>query len=39
MNYTQKKLKELNQDLTRIMADGSDEKVMILTVFWKTGER
>lgn len=31
MNYTQKKLKELNQDLTRIMADGSDEKVMIFT--------
>ena len=28
MNYTQKKLKELNQDLTRIMADGSDEKVI-----------
>ena len=31
MNYTQKKLKELNQDLTRIMADGSDEKVMVFT--------
>ena len=31
MNYTQKKLKELNQDLTRIMADGSDEKGMIFT--------
>ena len=31
MNYTQKKLKELNQDLTRILADGSDEKVMVFT--------
>lgn len=31
MNYTQKKLKELNQDLTRILIDGSDEKVMVFT--------